>query len=240
MILTLPESKNLKGAVIACNPDIPIPPCNHTADIKADENEAENLLNRVVEYFQKRNSSYARFRITPLTRPKTFARLLEANGFEKEAEDSVMVFKGKIAKNKSNREIKVKKMAQSKIDVADSIVFKVFEFSDEWKDKWHPLMVDWMQKGGECYVGYVEGKPAGTSLLFSLMKTGGIFNVGTLKEYRRRGIATTLTLHAVRKSIEKGNDLHTLQTAKGGAAEQLYKKIGFVTDHTASWYVKKL
>jgi ribosomal protein S18 acetylase RimI-like enzyme len=101
-------------------------------------------------------------------------------------------------------------------------------------------MVNWMREGGEYYLGYVEGKPAGTSLLFSLMKTGGIFSVGTLKEYRRRGIATTLTLHAVRRSIEKGNDLHTLQTAKGGAGEQLYKKIGFVTDHTASWYIKKL
>ena len=240
MVLTLPKTKNLKGAVIVCNPDIPIPPCNHAADIKVNENEAENLLNRVVKHFRTSNSAFARFRITPLTRPKTFASLLEANGFEKEAEDSIMVFKGKITKDKSSKGIKVRKMPESQIDVADSIVFKVFEFSSDWKDKWHPLMVDWMRKGGEYYVGYVEGKPVGTSLLFSLMKTGGIFNVGTLKEYRKRGIATTLTLHAIAKSIEKGNELHTLQTGKGGNAEQLYKEIGFVTDHTISWYVKKL
>jgi ribosomal protein S18 acetylase RimI-like enzyme len=230
----------MKGAVIVCNPDIPLPPCNHVADIKVNENEAENLLNKAVGYFKKRNSVFARFRITPLTRPKTFSKLLEANGFDKEAEDSIMVFKGKISKDKFSKVIKVRKMPESQIDVADTIVFKVFEFSDDWKDKWHPLMVDWMRNGGEYYVGSIRGKPAGTSLLFSLIKTGGIFNVGTLKEYRRQGIATALTLHAVRKSIEKGNELHTLQTTRGGNAEQLYKKIGFVTDHTISWYAKKL
>lgn len=71
------------------------------------------------------------------------------------------------------------------------------------------------------------------------MKTGGIFSVGTLKEYRRRGVGTTLTVHAVMDSIDEGNNLHTLQTAEGGYAERLYKKIGFVIDHTTSYFVKK-
>jgi ribosomal protein S18 acetylase RimI-like enzyme len=76
--------------------------------------------------------------------------------------------------------------------------------------------------------------------LFSLERSGGIFNVGTLKEYRRRGVGTTLTLTAVSDSINEGNGLHTLQTTKGGNAERLYREIGFVTDHTISWFAKKL
>jgi ribosomal protein S18 acetylase RimI-like enzyme len=97
-----------------------------------------------------------------------------------------------------------------------------------------------MRKGAKLYLAYVEGKPVGTSGLLSLMKTGGIFFVGTLEEYRRRGIGTTLTAHTVMDSIREGNDLHTLQTEKGGNAERLYRKIGFVTDHTISYYVKNL
>jgi len=53
------------------------------------------------------------------------------------------------------------------------------------------------------------------------MKTGGIFIVGTLKEYRRRGVGTTLTVHVVMDSIKQGNNLHTLQAEKGGNAERL-------------------
>jgi hypothetical protein len=41
------------------------------------------------------------------------------------------------------------------------------------------------------------------------------------------------------ESIKEGNDLHTLQTAKGGNAERLYKKVGFEVDHIVSWYVKE-
>jgi ribosomal protein S18 acetylase RimI-like enzyme len=89
-------------------------------------------------------------------------------------------------------------------------------------------------------VGYIDGKPVGTSFLHSLIKTGAVFMVGTLEEYRKRGVATTLTAHAVMESRKQGNDLHTLQTAKGGNAEKLYKEVGFEADHTASWYVKKL
>ena len=120
-------------------------------------------------------------------------------------------------------------------------MFTIFGLSTEWKKKWDRLTLDWMRKGiGKYYVAYVEGKPVGTSFLFSLMKTGGIFNVGTIEEYRKRGIGTALTVHAIKGSIREGNDLHTLETTKEGNAERLYKKIGFVTDHTATWYTKNL
>jgi len=110
----------------------------------------------------------------------------------------------------------------------------------EWKEGFDRLMLERKRKGGKCYLAYVEGKPVGICFFLSSMKTGGIFGVGTLKEYRKRGIGTTLTLHAVMDSINEGNDLHTLQAEKGGYAEQLYRKTGFEIDHTISYFVKKL
>jgi ribosomal protein S18 acetylase RimI-like enzyme len=112
--------------------------------------------------------------------------------------------------------------------------------SNEWKKGWDRLFCRLMEKGMKFYLGYFEGKPAGISALLSLGKIGGIFNVGTLKEYRRRGIGTALTVYALKNSIFEGNDLHTLQTAKGGEAERLYKKIGFEIDHTISFFTKDL
>lgn len=145
-----------------------------------------------------------------------------------------MVFKGKGLEDKLIPGGEVREISESKIDVADKLLFTTFEFPIEWKKKWDRLTLDWMQKGGKYYVAYVKGKPIGTSFLFSLMKTGGIFNVGTLKEYRKRGVGTALTVHAIMESIKEGNNIHTLQTAKGGNAERLYNEIGFVTDHTVT------
>jgi GNAT superfamily N-acetyltransferase len=240
LVLTILQAKDLKGAVITCHPDILLPPFNHAADINVNEAEIENLLNTGVKHFQSRGSAFVRFRITPLTRPRTFSSFLESHGFEKEAEDSIMVFKGKGLEDKLIPGGEVREISESEIDVADKLLFTTFEFPIEWKKKWDRLTLDWMQKGGKYYVAYVKGKPIGTSFLFSLMKTGGIFNVGTLKEYRKRGVGTALTVHAIMESIKEGNNIHTLQTAKGGNAERLYNEIGFVTDHTVTWYIKKL
>jgi GNAT superfamily N-acetyltransferase len=240
LLFDFPQTKDVKGAVISCYPKLPMPQCNSAANINVKEDEAENLLTRVTEHFQSSGSNVVRFRITPLTRPKTFSSLLERHGFEKEEEESIMVFKGRQLEEKLNREVEVRQMSESEVDVGNKIVLEVFQFPTELKKEFEKLVLSWMQKGGRYFVGYVDGKPVGTSFLFSLMKAGGIFTVGTLKEYRKRGIGTTLTVHAVIESIKEGNDLHTLQTVKGGKAEKLYREVGFEVDHTISWYVKKL
>ena len=230
---------DVNGAVVAYYPEIPIYPLNHAADINVNEDEAESLLNKVTEYFLSRGFSFVCFRISPLTRPKSFTSFLENHGFERKMDNSVMVFNGKKMEDKLNPEVKVKEISESEIDVFDKLLLTIFEMPIEWKEGFDRLMLERKRKGGKCYLTYVEGKPVGICFFLSSMKTGGIFGIGTLKEYRRRGIGTTLTLHAVMDSINEGNDLHTLQTEKGGYAEQLYRKTGFEIDHTISYFVKK-
>ncbi len=227
------------GAVVAYYPEIPLFVFNHAADINVSEDEAENLLNRVKEYFLSKGFPFVCFRISPLTRPKSFNSLLENHGFKRISEQSVMVFKGKQLEDKLNPEVTVKEISESEIDLFNKLLVTMFEMPIEWKEGFDRLMLERMRKGGKCYLAYVEGKPVGTCGLLSSMKTGCIYGVGTLKEYRRRGIGTTLTLHAVMDSINEGNDLHTLQAEKGGYAERLYRKTGFEIDHTISYFVKK-
>ena len=240
LILAFPSATDLKGAVVIYYPEVPFFVFNHAADINVNEDEAENLLNRVTEYFKSRGSPFVCFRISPLTRPRSFASLLERYEFEKKHEDSVMVFKGEDLADKLNPKVKVKEISESEIDVYNEFLIASFEMPVEWKKGWDKFILEFMRKGGKCYLAYMGGRPVGTSAVLSLGKTGGIFNVGTLKEYRRRGIGTTLTVHALIDSIKEGNTLHTLQTDKGGDAERLYENIGFEIDHTVSWFVKRI
>jgi len=239
LVLALPQAKDMNGAVVTCNPEVPFFFFNHVADINVNEDEAEKLLNKVAKYFVLKGVPHIWFRVSPLTRPRSFTSLLEDHGFERDEEGSVMVFKGKQVEDKLNPEVKVKEISESEIDVWNKLSLTIFEMPLEWKKGVDRLIPESMRKGLRCYLAYVEGKPVGTCGLFSSMKTGGIFIVGTLKKYRRRGIGTTLTVNAVLDSIDEGNNLHTLETAKGGYTERLYKKIGFEIDHTTSWFVKK-
>jgi len=238
LLLSFPWSKDINGAIVNCCPQIPINVLNHAAGINVKEDRAEDLLNRIMEHFLSKGAQSTYFRITPLTRPKSFTYLLEEDGFMKETEDLVMVFNGKQLEDKLNPNIKVKEISENEIEVFDNLLLTIFEMPIEWKKGVNKLVRNLLQKGGKNYLAYFEGKPAGTCSLISFKRTGGIFNVGTLEKYRMKGIGTTLTLHAVMDSISKGNSLHTLQTLKGGNAEQFYKKIGFEIDHMVSWFVK--
>lgn len=149
-----------------------------------------------------------------------------------------MVFKGKRLEDKLKPDIKVKETSKSEMNVYNKLMFTIFEMPIEWKKGWDKLIPIWIKKGMKSYLAYVERKPVGIASLFSSMKTGCIFNLGTLKEYRKRGIGTTLTAKTVMDSIKEGNSIHTLQAEKGGNAERLYKEIGFEIDHTISFYVK--
>jgi len=240
LVLAFPFTTDLKETVVIYYPEVPFFVLNHAADINVNEDEAENLLNKVTKYYKSRGFPFVCFRISPLTRPRSFASLLKRYGFERKHEDSVMVFKREGLEDKLNPEVKMKEISENGIDLYNKILIASFEMPVEWKKGWDKFILEFMRKGGKCYLAYTDGRPVGTSAVLSLEKTGGIFNVGTLREHRRRGIGTTLTVHALINSIKEGNTLHTLQTDKGGDAEGLYRNIGFEIDHTISWFVKKL
>jgi ribosomal protein S18 acetylase RimI-like enzyme len=238
-VKVLPETVKLEGATVAHFLRMPVVIFNHVTNVNVPENRTEVFLKTAVNHFSSIGLPFACFRVSPLTRP-SFVSLLERYGFEKESEQSIMVFEGKPSENRANANAMVNEIREDEIDVFDRLMVESFEMPPEWKGALDKLIVDFIRKGARNYLAYTDGQPVGTTSLFSANKTGCILNVSTLKEYRRRGIGTELTMQAVSDSFKEGNDLHTLQADKGGDAERLYQKIGFKTDYTVSFFVKKL
>ncbi|TAL35759.1 MAG: GNAT family N-acetyltransferase [Spirochaetes bacterium] len=75
------------------------------------------------------------------------------------------------------------------------------------------------------YLAYCSGKPAATFTVFVTGKMAGLYNIITVPEARRRGIATALTLTALDKAKELGCGFATLQATPMGAP--VYRAIGF-------------
>ena len=236
-VTVLPDTVKLEGAIIAHFLQIPVPLFNHVTNVSVAENRSEVFLKSVVNHFSSTGLPFACIRVSPLT-PPSFVSLLERRGFERELEHSIMVFEKKKLANKCNPRVTVKET--NDMDTFDRLVVKGFEMPSEFKEAFDKLVTPFKGKDIKHYLAYLDERPVGTASLFSTSKVGSILNVSTLKEYRGRGIGTELTMHALSDSYKDGNDLHTLQTDKGGEAERLYRKIGFKTDHTVSFLVKKL
>jgi GNAT superfamily N-acetyltransferase len=234
--LTLGTEVN--GAVIACWPEIPSFRLNHAADIDVTEQDAEVLVSRVTEYFLSRGVLSFGFRVSPLTRPRQFVSILERRGFDRKDEDSVMVFRGERPGDIADSAVDIREIDENDIDTFSQVSVTAYETLSEWKGGFDRLFLQRIQRGGRHYLDHVGGVPVGTCALLSSARTGGIFSVGTLKEYRGKGIATAMTLRAVRDSFDEGNILHTLQAERSGHAERLYRRMGFEIDHTVAYFVK--
>jgi GNAT superfamily N-acetyltransferase len=77
------------------------------------------------------------------------------------------------------------------------------------------------------FVGYVDQDPACCSLLLITGDVAGIYWVGSVERYRRRGFGAAVTAHAVRAAGAQCCRSAILQASKMG--EPVYRRLGFET-----------
>lgn len=87
------------------------------------------------------------------------------------------------------------------------------------------------------YLAEADGQHVATLLAVSEGETTGLYSIATLKSYRRRGIATALTLHAIAGAQAAGATCICLEVAADNAAAiAMYEALGFVAVHeTVQW-----
>jgi len=75
------------------------------------------------------------------------------------------------------------------------------------------------------YGARLDGRPVVTAIAFDYDADCGIYNVGTVPEARRRGLATALTAFVLRQAAARGCTTASLQATP--AAESIYASVGF-------------
>jgi Acetyltransferase (GNAT) family len=76
-----------------------------------------------------------------------------------------------------------------------------------------------------CYLGYFEERPVATSIRLSAHGVAGIYFVGTLPEFRRRGFGEAMTWRAVIDGKKEGCIHCCLQASQLG--RPIYERMGF-------------
>lgn len=77
------------------------------------------------------------------------------------------------------------------------------------------------------FLAWVDGQPVGRGLLFQHRDVAGVYNIGVIDEFRRRGIGEALTWAVLRAGRDNGAAVGVLQSSTMGYS--LYKRMGFET-----------
>jgi ribosomal protein S18 acetylase RimI-like enzyme len=230
------DVKDIDHALLISNRRLPSPTYNHATKVNVKESEIDKLIADVASYYESMRLKPC-FTVSPTTRPSTFSRFLLKAGFKLMSEDDAMVYKGKNKDFKPNPEVKVTIDDGSLTDVWTDVSMKGFGIPlilrDAFIDMYKKASQD---KGAKAYLGYFQGKPAGSCALCSFNSIGGIFTVATVPEYRRKGVALALLCKAIADSFSVGNSLLYLITTKGSDAERLYRSLGFEVAYTQYRY----
>ena len=83
--------------------------------------------------------------------------------------------------------------------------------------------------GVRLFLGAIRGRPVGYASLLTRDHMGYIGDLYTAPEDRKRGVGSTLVLDLLEASLASGNAVTTLTTAWTNAAQEMYRKLGFMT-----------
>ena len=85
-------------------------------------------------------------------------------------------------------------------------------------------------------VAYIDGQPAGIMSVLSALGCSGIYNVATVPQFRRKGVARSLARHAVQIAHAYASKYLFLQTVSGDESEHAFSRLGFTTAYTRIGY----
>ena len=105
------------------------------------------------------------------------------------------------------------------IDIC-ATAFGMEKMKDEIGHIWHVYF-----KFCDAYLATLEGKPVGVSLVFYGSGVAGIYCVGVLPEYRKRGIGAAISMAPLLQAKKKGYEISVLTTSQLGFS--VYSHIGF-------------
>ena len=94
------------------------------------------------------------------------------------------------------------------------------------------------EKSAQLLMASLKEKFVGAGLLFMKDNVASIHMIATLTDFRRRHVATTVTLEAMRRARKGKAGLVWLRTRKGGTGEKVYTKIGFTVFSDILSYTK--
>lgn len=162
--------------------------------------------------------------VGPLTKPSNLGNMLENFNFSNVYHQAGMALDLKNLKYNNLESIKLEIITvnnEKMLKQWNNIVSSVFKIKIDL-DLLNYLL---SEEKSRFYLGFYNGKPVSTLLLYLSSGVAGLHAVSTLPEYRNKGFGLTISGVALKDSYKMGYKIGVLQASELG--ENVYRNLGF-------------
>ena len=195
------------------------------------EGEVEDAIDRVIAWFKSRGAPFFYWWVNPHTRPADMPERLLARGFEPGLVDSRCMGIDLRSLSTASPQIPgfVVKLVETQPALEDwrDVLVSAYEspsiIGQAWVDA--TLALGLANAPWKLYLGYLDGQPVATILLFDGAGVTGLLAVSTLACVRGRGIGTGITLLPLLQARQQGARTCVLFSSDMGYG--VYRRMGF-------------
>lgn len=207
------------------------------------QGQEDVAVREVIDFFRNRSLPFI-WNIGPSTHPKDLGRILTAQGLTRLFDIEGMAIELSQLVDDMVRPLgcTVENVTTEDAFGAWAQVFRngfnAFAGSDHALRAMHRLIVDsWRAAEGRWhhYLGFLDGKPVATSSMFLGAGVAGIYFVSTVREARKRGIGSIMTLVPLLEARARGIHISVLHASP--LATSIYRQMGFKRYCTLEMYV---
>lgn len=224
------------GAHWVLMPESPFPRFNHVGFIRVKPEEVSGLIAECRAFFRAGGLATCCLMVSPATRPANLAEELYRQGFRCQTE-TVMIWEGNIIPTIQGP-IRVERATPDQADLVFALLQRVFypDAAPEGLEAGRRGVELTFDMGAIHYIAYWGNRPAGAGMLFPHGGMGGVYNMSTLPEFRRRGVAT-----AVMSAILQ--DARSLECEYVGLTptlmgRSLYQRLGFRATYQERYFAQ--
>jgi hypothetical protein len=194
-------------------------------------NEVEGAIDEAIAWFDQRGAPHFFWWIDPQTQPADMTKRLIRRGFD----GNMIGDPGMVADlHALNEDVQVpdgftidhaigqKTLAHWR-DVFAASYNAPASAGQAWVDA--TIYAGLEKAPWKMYVGYLNGKPVATSILFNGAGVAGVYGVGTLPEARRQGIGAAITVKPLLDARKQGYNYAVLFSSQIGYP--VYQWLGF-------------
>ena len=202
-----------------------------------NESEMSTSIEQIVSRIKKLNIS-ASWYITPQSCPVNLQNTLKDYGFTyKDDWNAMAIDLGNVPESFDFPEgMAIKEVLNlDELETWTDILVKSFEFHEIVQSyKKYFINAGLERPNSHYYLGFLNGNPIATGVLFDGEGAAGLFYIGTVPEARKQGISKAMVSYLLSTAKKKGYPISVLQASEMGYP--VYKKIGFKKYYTTKIY----